>query len=117
MVGAWVADRVLASDQNSWSRDREKARRPTGPKCWIAHVVDVALGRVGALGLVVAADAEVVVGDPGQVVGEAERLIERERVVHLPVDEQVVARRLEAQRQGLRAGRAGPRSGWGCRTS
>ena len=33
IVGASVADAVVASAMNICSRDRENARRPTGPKC------------------------------------------------------------------------------------
>ena len=65
-----------------------------------ADVVGPVLVRVGALRLVVAADAEVVVREARQVVAEPQRLVERERVVHLAVDEQVVARRLQLQRVG-----------------
>src|SRR5437868_15246946 len=59
--------------------------------------------RKGALRLVVAADAEVVVSDVRQVVPEPQGLIERHRVVDLAVEENVVARRLEAQRVSHRA--------------
>src|SRR5207247_6309697 len=55
-----------------------------------AHVVGAIVGRVRAFRLVVATDPLVVVGEPGQVVTKAERLIERQRVVHLTVYEQRV---------------------------
>ena len=61
------------------------------------------LGRVRALRLVVPADAQIVVGEPREVVCEPERLIERDRVIDLPVDEQVVFRRLDRQRLGQRS--------------
>src|SRR5438105_14845257 len=66
-----------------------------------AEVVDVGVSRVRTLWLVVAADAEVAVRKPRQVVAESQRLIERARVIHLSVDEQAVARRGESKSKRL----------------
>src|SRR5439155_15761525 len=67
-------------------------------------VVHAVLGGVRMFGLVVAADAQVVVRETGQVIREAQRLIERDRIVQLPVDKEVVAGRLEGQRFRARSG-------------
>ena len=72
-----------------------------------AQVMILILRRVGALFRVVGADAEISIRRAEHVVAEAKRLIERERVVGLREDVDVVARRPHAQR--FRAYSAGKR--------
>ena len=98
-----MADWLFESDQKSWTLERRNARRPSGPIVLPPQVVHAVLVRVRPLRFVVAADAEVAVREPGQVVGKAQRLIERERVVHLTIDKEVVVRRSEPQCPCLRA--------------
>ena len=62
------------------------------------HRVHAAVRRIRAFRLVVAADAEVVGGGARHRVTEPQRLIEGDRVIELPADELIAARRLQAQR-------------------
>ena len=85
-MGASVADSERLSDRINWTRVRENARRPTGPKCWMRTFCDEIVGGERALRLVVAADAEIVAREPAHVVAEPQRLIERQRIIQLAVD-------------------------------
>ena len=84
-----------------------KRAPPERPEVLDARGVDLIVIRVRALRLVVAADAEIVVRGPRQVIAEPQCLIERHRVVHLTVDEQIVAGRFQVQ--GVRQRAAGQR--------
>ena len=95
-------DRIAVGPEQLQPRSPEGAA-PKRAEMLRADVVCAVLGRVGAFDLVKAADALVLVGEAAQVVGEADRLVERQGVVHLPVHEQVVARRPDRQRLGARA--------------
>src|SRR3989475_6744775 len=75
------------------------------PEMLDADVVGAVFVRECPLGAVVAADAEVLVRKAREVVPDPQRLVERERVVHLPVHEQVVAWSRQLQRLGAGAGR------------
>ncbi len=70
-----------------------------------AHRMRAVLYRVRPLGFIVAPDARILVGEPRQVVPKPQGLIECDRVVQLPIDKHVIARRLEVERTGQCSGR------------
>ena len=95
--------RLGVRDEHLHPRSQERAASQRSEMLH-ADVVRAILVRVRALRFVVAADAEVFVREAAEVVAEAQRLVERDRVVHLAVHEQVLARGSQFQRLGLRAG-------------
>ena len=96
-VCASVADTASESCHSSCSRVLANIRRPSGPttcarSSWSCDVV-----RVGALGQIGAADAEVLLGVAPLVVREAQRLIAGQRVVDQAVHRPVVERMLQGE--------------------
>ncbi len=105
MVGASTVDcdaRVRLNQLDARSRERAS---PHGTEMLHADGVHLRCRSNTRDRAVVAAHAKVVVRDVGQVVAEAERLIERDGVVEHAVHEHIVARRLQIQRARDGAGR------------